>query len=195
MAPPFAIGTFYRKSSMNFTTGTGLAIAFTLLLAAGPAAANRTVGENIDDATLTAQTKLALVEDPAVEAGAINVESYKGTVLLIGWVDSKQQKRAALERAATVDNVRDVVDALRIKRGERSFGRAIDDETVHARAKLKLAQTKGLGEAVNVVIRVHDGKALLGGFIDTEDAVDHIGDAIREVDGVEKVYNELRVRE
>lgn len=170
------------------------AAACAFLFVSGAATAQRTAGENIDDATLTAQTKLALVEDEAVEAGAINVESYKGTVLLIGWVDSKAQKQAALERAAEVGNVRDVEDALRVKPGERSFGRVIDDETIHARAKLELAQTKGLGEAANVVVMVHGGNVLLGGFVDSKDAVARIGDLIRTVDGVEKIYNELRVR-
>lgn len=170
------------------------AAALALLFASGVATAQRTAGENVDDATLTSQTKLALIGDESVSAGHINVESYKGEVLLIGWVDSDAEKKAALARAGKVDNVRDVDDALRVKPGKRSFGRVIDDETLHAALKLKLAQVEGLSTVDDVIVQVHSGEAIIGGFVDSKDTASDIAKAARSVDGLDKLHDELRVK-
>lgn len=171
------------------------AAAVALLFASGVATAQRTAGENVDDATLTSQTKLALIGDEAVGAGHINVESYKGEVLLIGWVDSDAEKKAALARAEMVDNVRDVDDALRVKPGKRSFGRVIDDETLHAALKLRLAQVEGLSTVSDVIVQVHSGEAIIGGFVDSKDTASDIAEALKGVDGLDRMHNELRVKD
>lgn len=174
---------------------TFAAAACALLLASGHASAQRSAGENIDDATVTSETKLALINNSDVSAGHINVESYKGEVLLIGWVDSEAEKRAALAQAAKVDNVRDVDDALRVKPGKRSFGRVVDDETLHAALKLKLAQIEGLSTISDVIVQVHSGEAIIGGFVDSKDTASDIEKALRGVDNLDKLHNELRVKD
>ncbi len=180
---------------MKIHKATFAAAACALLLASGVASAQRTAGENIDDAALTSSTKLALIDDSAVSARHINVESYKGRVTLIGWVDSDAEKQAALARAASVENVRDVDDALRVRSGKRSFGRVIDDETLHAALKLKLAEIEGLSTIDDVIVQVNDGEAIIGGFVDSRDTAADIGKALRDVDNLKRLHNELRVKD
>ncbi len=173
------------------------ATVFCLLLATlGTASAEstRTAGESVDDKTIATQTKLALIDDSTVDAGDINVEAHSGRVLLIGFVDSKEQRSQAIKIAEDIDYVEDVIDAMVVMSGKRSFGRVIDDETIHAAIKLKLADAEGLGGATAVVVDVKNGETLIGGFVDSKDTVDDIAKLVRNVDGVEKVHNGLQVK-
>lgn len=73
-------------------------------------------GQYIDDRTLTAKVKTALVRDDEVKARDINVETFKGTVQLTGFVDSREQVNRAGEVARNIEGVRTVQNDLRLKR-------------------------------------------------------------------------------
>lgn len=73
-------------------------------------------GQYIDDRALTAKVKTALVRDDEVKAREINVETFKGTVQLTGFVDSREQVRRAEEIARDIEGVRTVQNDLRLKR-------------------------------------------------------------------------------
>ena len=62
-------------------------------------------GEYIDDTALTAKVKAALVNDPMVSALAVNVETFKGTVQLSGFVKSAAERERAHKVAHTVSGV------------------------------------------------------------------------------------------
>src|SRR5690606_11847290 len=49
---------------------------------------SRTAGQTVDDATLTAKVKAALVDNPTTAARRINVTTYSGVVQLSGFVNS-----------------------------------------------------------------------------------------------------------
>ena len=74
-----------------------------------------TVGQAIDDGTLTASVKSKLVEDPTTKAHQINVETQKGVVQLTGFVDSTASKARAGELAGSVDGVATVRNDLEIR--------------------------------------------------------------------------------
>ena len=58
-------------------------VALVLTLAVGVVAyAEKTAGEHVDDSTLTARVKLALLEQSVSDASDINVETSKGIVLM-----------------------------------------------------------------------------------------------------------------
>ena len=179
---------------MMIRKGTLALATCALLFASAAATAQRTAGENIDDGTLVTAVKMELIDDSVVDAGDINVESYKGRVLLIGFVRSSDEKRAALARAASVDNVQKVEDGLYIKGDKRSFGRVIDDNTIRGSAKLKVSGQEGLSSVTDVIVKVNRGDVLIGGFVDSKDTIDDIVKAVREVKGVNKVHNALRTK-
>lgn len=72
-------------------------------------------GQYFDDSVITARVKAALLKDTAVSALAVSVETYKGTVLLSGFVDSESQARRAAEIAAGVQGVVNVKSSLTVK--------------------------------------------------------------------------------
>ena len=89
-----------------WTARVGLVV---LALAVGACSSTRTqesAGEVIDDSTLTAKVKTALIEDPVTKARQIDVETYRGVVQLAGFVDSPEAKARASELAQGVTGVK-----------------------------------------------------------------------------------------
>ncbi len=72
-------------------------------------------GEYIDSSALTAKVKSALVADEVVRARDVQVETFRGTVQLSGFVDSEAQKERATAVARSVQGVRDVKNNLIVK--------------------------------------------------------------------------------
>jgi osmotically-inducible protein OsmY len=75
-------------------------------------------GEAVDDGVVTAKVRAALVADPVTKAHQINVETFKGTVQLSGFVESDEARSRALQLARNVDGVRKVKDAMEVRKGE-----------------------------------------------------------------------------
>jgi hyperosmotically inducible protein len=74
------------------------------------------VGEYAGDAGLTAKVKTAIATDVGARTAAgVNVETYKGTVQLSGFVDSQDQATRAADAAKKVDGVRSVKNDIRVK--------------------------------------------------------------------------------
>jgi hyperosmotically inducible protein len=76
---------------------------------------DRSTSEVIDDATVTAKVKAALVEDSTTKATEINVDTHEGTVQLNGFVDSDAAKVRATELAQSIEGVRKVENNLTVK--------------------------------------------------------------------------------
>ena len=92
-------------------------------VAVGACSATRTqqsAGEVVDDSTLTAKVKAALIEDPVTKARQIDVETYRGVVQLGGFVDSSEQKARAAEVARSISGVQDVRNDLRVSDADQS---------------------------------------------------------------------------
>ncbi|MFC4309652.1 BON domain-containing protein [Steroidobacter flavus] len=77
----------------------------------------QSTGQAIDDGVVTAKVKAKLIEDPVTKAHQINVETFKGTVQLSGFVETDQARNRALQLARDVDGVKSVKDALEIRKG------------------------------------------------------------------------------
>ncbi|MBV8047599.1 MAG: BON domain-containing protein [Paludibacterium sp.] len=67
-----------------------------------------TVGQYVDDATVTARVKKRLATEPKVSAMRISVETLKGVVELSGFAVSEAEKMRAGEIARSVPGVKDV---------------------------------------------------------------------------------------
>lgn len=85
-----------------------------VLVAPLSAACGKTVGETIDDTTITTRVKTAMLNDPAVGGMRIDVDTYKGVVTLSGRVKTQAEKEQALALARRIDGVVEVKDALQI---------------------------------------------------------------------------------
>src|SRR5688500_1713703 len=88
-----------------------LALALLIPLTAG---CGKTVGETIDDTTITTRVKTAMLNDPAVGGLRIDVDTFKGAVTLSGRVKSEAEKQQAITLARGIDGVTEVKDALQV---------------------------------------------------------------------------------
>lgn len=91
-----------------------LAFSASLGACATDTAPDRTAGQTMDDATITARVKTALANDPVVKAMDINVDTYRGVVQLNGFVDEEGQSDRAEEIARSFQ-VKDVKNNLEVK--------------------------------------------------------------------------------
>jgi hyperosmotically inducible periplasmic protein len=90
-----------------------LALVLAMPLLAG--ACGKSVGETIDDATITTRVKTALLNDPTVGGLRIDVDTFKGVVTLSGRVKTAQEQETAIALARKIDGVTDVKSTLQIE--------------------------------------------------------------------------------
>lgn len=76
-----------------------------------------TVGQYVDDATVTTRVKARMAEDPAVSALRISVETLNGTVQLSGFATSQAEKDRAGAMVRAVSGVRDVRNNVVVRSG------------------------------------------------------------------------------
>ncbi|MFA7387607.1 MAG: BON domain-containing protein [Thiohalobacteraceae bacterium] len=81
---------------------------------AGDGAAKST-GDYIDDSAITAKVKSQMLADKTVSGLKINVDTFKGTVQLSGFVDSEAEARRAVEIAQGVKGVKSVQNDLVVR--------------------------------------------------------------------------------
>jgi hyperosmotically inducible protein len=186
----------YRISGVAiaaFTAGVALTSISAVSIADDNKADHRTAGQTIDDTTINTRVKAKLADNDAVHARNINIETNQGRVALIGYVRSAEQHKSAIETAKGVDGVVEVVDALLIVEEKRSTGVTLDDQTIETKLKFDLTEG-GIGEAFAVVTEVRNGEVLLGGFVDSANAKDRVGEIAKNVTGVTKVHNRIAVK-
>lgn len=66
------------------------------------------MGQYVDDSTITARVKKRFAEDTQVAASRIQVETLQGTVQLSGFATSETERQRAAQIARSVPDVRDV---------------------------------------------------------------------------------------
>jgi osmotically-inducible protein OsmY len=72
-------------------------------------------GQYMDDSTITAKVKAAILEDPALKVFDISVETFKGVVQLSGFVNSAEVRSRAGVVASRVSGVQSVKNDLLVK--------------------------------------------------------------------------------
>jgi osmotically-inducible protein OsmY len=76
--------------------------------ACAPTPTREGTGEYIDDSVITSKVKAAYAADPTVKATQVQVETFKGTVQLSGFVDSRESAQRAVEIARGIKGVKSV---------------------------------------------------------------------------------------
>lgn len=84
-------------------------------VAAATPAKKETPVEYVDDAVITTKVKAAVMETPSLRSREINVETYKGTVQLTGFVNSRADIDKAVEVAKSVKGVKSVKNDMILK--------------------------------------------------------------------------------
>lgn len=92
-----------------------LGVVLAVLSACAPSGTHRGTGEYIDDAAITTRVKTAFAADPQVKATEVQVETFRGTVQLSGFVDSPDSAARAAQLAREVPGVKEVRNSMVIR--------------------------------------------------------------------------------
>jgi len=106
-----------RESAVNRSRRTMLsaALASALLAACAGSPTKESTGELIDDSVITTKVKSALVADKTVSAVDVSVETFKGRVLLAGFVKSPDERQRAESVARAVTGVKAVSNQIEVR--------------------------------------------------------------------------------
>jgi len=72
-------------------------------------------GEYVDDTVITTKVKAAIFNEPTLKSAEINVETFKGTVQLSGFVSSRADIDKAVAVARGINGVTSVKNDMRLK--------------------------------------------------------------------------------
>jgi hyperosmotically inducible protein len=92
-------------------------VACSVLASAGCAVARdqSTVGEYVDDSTITTKVKAKFADDATVSAMAISVETLQGVVQLSGFAKSQAEKDRAAQLARDTKGVKSVKNDIVVR--------------------------------------------------------------------------------
>lgn len=102
------------RFSNRFATFIVTLLLASLLGCAGTSTKEST-GEYVDDSVITTKVKTAILNEPSLKVLQINVETFKGTVQLSGFVNSQANINRAVEVARGVPGVTSVRNDMRLR--------------------------------------------------------------------------------
>ncbi len=103
-------------NKLLFAAGIALCAGTALTTGCAVTSGQSTVGQYVDDATITSRVKSRFSDDPQVSAMRISVETLKGVVDLSGFAVSEEEKSRAGQVARTVPEVKEVRNNIIVRR-------------------------------------------------------------------------------
>ena len=167
-------------------------LAATLVAAAAPALADKTAGNAMDDTTVNASVKAALVETKDLPASQVNVETYKGVVLLAGFVETQAQKDAAGAAAKGVSGVKKVHNAIALT-PENTMGSKLDDTMITSKVKTALMGDKDV-KSGQINVETKGGIVSLAGFVSGDKVKNRALEVAKAEKGVKSVVDAMVVK-
>lgn len=103
------------KLSKGSISAVFLAVTMATLMGCAANLPKESAGEYLDDSVITSKVKASILDQPSLKVLEIHVQTFKGTVNLIGVVASQSQIDQAGEIAGRVAGVRSVKNDLRVR--------------------------------------------------------------------------------
>ncbi|RKX60194.1 MAG: transporter [Thermodesulfobacteriota bacterium] len=152
----------------------------------------RSIGREIDDAKITAEIKLKLLQDPITKARKIDVDTVNGVVTLTGLVETEKEIKRAIEIAKSVKGVKEVINNLKV--GKRGVITYLSDKEITTRVKIKFMQDPEL-KAFSIDVDTLNGVVTLTGIVKTEAQKKKAVELAKSVPGVKGVKDNIQVVE
>ncbi len=99
----------------NLLAATAMALILVVGTACSVTRGQQTVGEYVDDASITAGVKARLLDDPDVGGLSITVETMDGEVMLSGFAKTSKERSDAERIARRVDGVRAIKNGIVVR--------------------------------------------------------------------------------
>lgn len=148
----------------------------------------------MNDAWITAKTKIALFADSRVKGRDISVETTQGTVMIRGKVDSNESKQAAEGIAKDIDGAKMVKNELQVVAPSKREAVDDKDEAITARVNEQIAKDSHLSKS-GIHAQTDAGVVSLTGEVQDLTTSAHASSAAWQVPGVKSVKNDLTVKE
>ncbi len=152
------------------------------------------VGGFMDDSTLTAKVKAALVDHESIKSTDISVKTDNKVVTLSGFVESQAQAEQAVSIAKGVQGVASVSDKLHVRdeKSQSMKGYAGDTATT-SEIKAKLL-ADDIVPSRKVKVETTGGVVQLSGTVDSQAQSERAESIAKAVEGVKSVKNDLNVK-
>jgi len=152
------------------------------------------VGNFMDDSSITAKVKAALVDADDIKSTDISVETEKNVVTLSGFVESQAQAEKAVAVAKKVEGVTSVSDKLHVRDGKEQSAKGYAGNTATtSEIKAKLL-ADDIVPSRKVKVETTDGVVQLSGTVDSKAQSDRAESIAKAIDGVKSVKNDLKVK-
>ena len=148
----------------------------------------------INDAWLTAKTKIALAADGRVKGRKIDVVTTKNVVMLRGKVDSDAAKQAAEDVTKMLDGVKSVKNDLAVVAPSKREAVEEKDEAITTRVQKKIVKDSHLKNA-DIAVQTNAGVVSLTGEVKDLMTSANASWTAWFVPGVKSVKNDLTVKE
>jgi osmotically-inducible protein OsmY len=165
--------------------------AFALAFSA-PGLAEKSAGDHVDDGAIVTQVKASLVAEKGVPSSDVNVEVYKGVVLLSGFVKTQAEKDAAGKVAKNVKDVASVRNQL-VVHPSTSMGTKLDDTMLVSKVKAALVDASDV-KSGQINVEARGGIVQLGGFVTGEKMKARAIAVAKGVSGVKQVDDAMFVK-
>ena len=150
------------------------------------------VGNFMDDSTITAKVKAALVDHDSIKSTDISVKTDQKVVTLSGFVESQAQAEEAVKVAKGVEGVTSVSDKLHVRDSkETSVKGYAGDTAITSEVKAKLL-ADDIVPSRKVKVETTDGVVQLSGSVDSQAQSDRAEGIAKAIDGVKSVKNDLK---
>ena len=150
---------------------------------------DRSVGEAVDDATLSTDIKTKLLNEGGF--GEVDVEVAQGLVLLSGRVNTPEQRVRAEDIAWSSPRTQDVANEINIETSGGFLANA-SDELVTARVRASLVASADV-KSINYNIETYNGVVYLMGIARSQNELQEATRRASHVGGVKRVVSYVRV--
>ena len=152
------------------------------------------VGNFMDDSTITAKVKAALVDHDSIKSTDISVKTDQKVVTLSGFVESQAQAEEAVKVAKGVEGVTSVSDKLHVRDSkETSVKGYAGDTAITSEVKAKLL-ADDIVPSRKVKVETTDGVVQLSGTVESQAQSDRAESIAKAIDGVKSVKNDLKTQ-
>ncbi|OAT49918.1 osmotically-inducible protein [Kluyvera georgiana ATCC 51603] len=156
--------------------------------------AGNKVGNFMDDSTITAKVKAALLDNESIKSTDISVKTDKKVVTLSGFVQSQAQAEAAVAAAKTVEGVASVSDKLHVRDSKESSIKGYAGDTATTSEVKARLLADDIVPSRNVKVETTDGVVQLSGTVESQAQSERAESVAKAVEGVKSVKNDLKVQ-
>jgi hyperosmotically inducible protein len=150
----------------------------------------------LNDTEITAKVKSKLAAEDSLKTSDISVTTVNGIVTLKGMANTSDTKALAEKDALMVQGVRSVDNTLTTPSSNRAVAetkqvaakteRVMSDSWITTKVKSELL-ADSVSKGVDVSVKTHHGVVVLKGKVSSREAIDHVKNIAKKVDGVKSV--------